>query len=140
MSETKMRMTNEWLCRVQQLRADVDALRADIHPVRVSCERMRLPEWGDLDDADVAVGRREGRTRTRRGRAETPGDCAGHHHLVRARKWYLSRNCEIDPRGAGRNTWERHGLGELFRSDVSNIHQVTEERQHETLSTMQPLY
>lgn len=26
MSETKMRMTNEWLCRVQQLRADIDAL------------------------------------------------------------------------------------------------------------------
>ena len=55
MSE-KMRMTNEWLGRVQQLRADVDALRADIHPVRVSCERMRLPEWDDLDDADVALG------------------------------------------------------------------------------------
>ena len=46
MSETKMRMTNEWLGRVQQLRADVDALRADIHPVRVCGERVRLPEWG----------------------------------------------------------------------------------------------
>ena len=56
MSETKMRMTNEWLGRVQQLRADVDALRADIHPVRVRGERMRLPEWEDLDDAAVALG------------------------------------------------------------------------------------
>ena len=55
MSE-KMRLANEWLRRVQQLRTDVDALRTDIHPVRVRCALMRLPEWDDLDDAAVALG------------------------------------------------------------------------------------
>ena len=55
MSE-KLRKTNEWLGRVQQLRAEVDALRSEIHPIRVSCERLELPEWDDLDDAHVHLG------------------------------------------------------------------------------------
>ena len=45
MSETKMRMTNEWLGRVQQFRADVDARR---HPLR-PCPRRA--------DAAARVGR-----------------------------------------------------------------------------------